>query len=139
MDARPAVPYHPDVTHRVHVLTDDLFFRAKIEATGAAAGVPVDFAATVPDLIILLEQESVRPSGAQPPLVLVDLGHRAVDPPAAIRVLKARSGAPTVVAFGAHRDREAFQAARDAGADRVLARSAFSEHLPDLLAGAGRG
>ncbi len=125
--------YHTDMNPRVHVLTHDLFFRAKIEATGAAVGVPVDFATTASDLALLLQRAPAGPSGALPGLVLVDLGHQAADPPATIRALKAGNSAPTVVAFGAHRDRDAFQAARDAGADRVLARSAFSERLPELL------
>jgi hypothetical protein len=38
-----------------------------------------------------------------------------------------------VVAFGPHREGDAFRAAREAGADRVLARSAFVERLPELL------
>jgi hypothetical protein len=40
-----------------------------------------------------------------------------------------------VVAFGSHLDREALQAARSAGADRVLARSAFVRELQPLLRG----
>ncbi len=38
-----------------------------------------------------------------------------------------------IVAFGPHVDREALQAARDAGADEVMTRGAFSNHLPDVL------
>lgn len=38
-----------------------------------------------------------------------------------------------IVAFAPHVDREAMQAARDAGADEVLTRGAFSHHLPDVL------
>ncbi|MGD9693357.1 MAG: hypothetical protein AB7G17_08510 [Phycisphaerales bacterium] len=38
-----------------------------------------------------------------------------------------------IVAFGPHVDREALQGARDAGADEVMPRGAFSNHLPDLL------
>lgn len=66
-------------------------------------------------------------------LVLVDLGLRAADAVAAIRALKARAPLPRVVAFGSHVDGETLAAARAAGADRVLARSAFSAKLADLL------
>ncbi len=38
-----------------------------------------------------------------------------------------------IVAFGPHVEREALQAARDAGADEVMTRGAFSRHLPDVL------
>ena len=103
----------------VTVLTGDLFFRAKIEAVARAAGVPVVFAGSVEEI------ESAK-------TVLVDLadGARAIE---AVSVLKARPEAPLVVAFGPHREVEAFRRAREAGADRVLARSAFVERLPELL------
>lgn len=68
-------------------------------------------------------------------LVLVDLGHRAADPVGAIRALRARSPVPRIVAFGSHVDAETLSAAREAGADRVLARSAFSARLAELLRG----
>ncbi len=110
----------------VHVLLDDLFFRAKIEATSTSLGVPVRFTRDPDDLLAALDP-------AAPALVLVDLGHRAADPVAAIRALKARSPLPRVVAFGSHVEGERLAAAREAGADRVLARSAFSARLPEIL------
>jgi hypothetical protein len=107
----------------VAVLTGDLFFRAKIEAVAKAAGVPVRFAGSA---------EEARGAAT----VLVDLadGARAIE---AVGALKAGSEAPFVVAFGPHREGEAFREARDAGADRVLARSAFVERLPELLRAGG--
>jgi tryptophan synthase alpha subunit len=103
----------------VAVLTLDLFFRAKIEAVAKAVGVPVRFAGS-----------TAEAQGAT--TVLVDLadGARAIE---AVRALKRDSEAPVVVAFGPHREGEAFRKAREAGADRVLARSAFVERLPELL------
>ena len=103
----------------VAVLSGDLFFRAKIEAVAKAAGVPVRFAGSV---------EEARDAAT----VLVDLadGAPAIE---AVKTLKAQAGAPVVLAFGPHKEGEAFRAAREAGADRVLARSAFVERLPELL------
>jgi hypothetical protein len=103
----------------VAVLSGDLFFRAKIEAVAKAAGAPVRFAGSVAE---------ARDAAT----VLVDLaeGARAIG---AIQALKAAPRAPVVVAFGPHREGDAFRAAREAGADRVLARSAFVERLPELL------
>lgn len=109
---------------RVHLLIDDLFFRAKVEATAAALEVPVALAKAPADLAGAGEDPDA--------LVLVDLNHPA-DPIEAIRALKAASPAPTVVAFGSHVDGERLKAARDAGADQVLARSAFTTRLPELL------
>lgn len=103
----------------VVVLSGDLFFRAKIETVARAAGVPVRFAESA---------EEARNAAT----VLIDLadGARAIE---AVSALKARPRAPVVVAFGPHKEGEAFRAAREAGADRVLARSAFVERLPELL------
>jgi DNA-binding NarL/FixJ family response regulator len=106
----------------VHALVDDLFFRAKIEATAAAAGVGVAFARDTAGI----------PADAR--LVLVDLS--STDAVAAIRALKERAPAPAVIAYGAHREVELLARAREAGADRVLARSALSERLPAILSGA---
>jgi DNA-binding response OmpR family regulator len=110
----------------VHALVDDLFFRAKIEATASAAGLGVDFARDGEELAARIGDDGGT-------IVLVDLGLATGDPIAAIRALKRRSPASCIVAFGAHRDVEVLARAREAGADQVLARSAFVERLPKLL------
>jgi DNA-binding NarL/FixJ family response regulator len=110
------------MTRVIHVACDDLFFRAKIEATAQAAGINVAF---VNDI------DGLTGEG----LLLFDLNHRSIDPIDAIRQLKSGSDAMTVVAFGSHTDREGLKGARAAGADQVLARSTFVERLPDLLRG----
>ncbi|MDX1661686.1 MAG: hypothetical protein R3326_07835 [Gemmatimonadota bacterium] len=115
---------------RVHVLIDDLFFRSKVEATARALDVAVHFAKSADDL-------SDRLAGDPDAIVLVDLNHPA-DPVAAIRALKDDSPSPRVVAFGSHVDTERLKAARDAGADRVLARSAFTDRLAEILRGESR-
>lgn len=116
----------------VHVLLDDLFFRTRIEATAVAAGVQVIVSGTVADLL-----EKMRESRGA---VLVDLGGgsggdgpeggRAV---AAIHALKRLPEPPLVYAWGSHVDAQGFEAARAAGADRVLPRSAFTRRLPEIL------
>lgn len=112
----------------VHALVDDLFFRVKIEATAASLRVPVQFARDPDELLAGLDDRST--------LVLVDLGHHAADPVGVIRALEARGALPRVIAFGSHVDAETLTAAREAGADRVLARSAFSARLAEILEGA---
>lgn len=115
----------------VHALLQDLFFRSRIEATAQAVGVPVTVSGTVEEL---LEKMGNARGGA----VLVDLGggdasdeaRRAID---AIRTLKHLREPPAIVAWGSHVDVEAFEAARTAGADRVLPRSAFTRRLPQIL------
>lgn len=100
-------------------VVDDLMFRSRIEAVAGAAGATLTVA------------REAAPSGEET-LALVDLspGDPAI---AAIRALKSREPAPVVVAFGPHRDVALFARAREAGADQVLARSAFVERLPNLL------
>ena len=110
----------------VHALLDDLFFRSRIEATAAAAGVRLLVARTLEEL-----REAIEAEGGEG--VLVDLGMGTDEAVAAIRALKRMSEPPIVVAWGSHVDAEALEAARAAGADRVLARSAFTRRLPDLL------
>lgn len=130
MDRCPVPPYHramEDTNPRVVVLTDDLFFQARIDTVARAVGVPVGFVREVG------KAPSDELSGAD--CVVVDLNHPGIDPPALIRALKAAVGGPTVIAFGPHRDREGLRSAHDAGADRVMARSKFTEMLPELLRG----
>lgn len=64
-------------------------------------------------------------------LVLVDLHARG----ALEAIPRARAAAPsaTIVAFGSHVETEMLQAAKAAGADRVMARSAFVRELPGLV------
>jgi CheY-like chemotaxis protein len=109
----------------IHVLSDDLFFRSRIEATAEAAGVTVLVSRTTDELLARVEE-----SGSVG--VLVDLGMGA-DGPTAIRALKRGPDPPPVLAWGSHVETDTLEAARAAGADRVLARGAFTRRLPDLL------
>jgi CheY-like chemotaxis protein len=111
---------------RVVAVAADLMFGSKIRGTAQQLGVAVDFARNASAL-----QEQA--GGAD--LVLLDLETRWLDAPAVIRTLKgtpATSGVP-IVAFVSHVNSEAIAAAREAGADRVMARSAFVRELPVLL------
>jgi len=70
-----------------------------------------------------------------PVLAVVDLTLRTDDAVAVISAIRATdSGAPmAILAFGAHVAVETQQQALQAGADRVVAKSTFSNHLPDLI------
>ncbi len=112
---------------KVAALAPDLMFASRIQ--GAARGVGAD-ARTLATADAVLAQ--VR--AGWPGLVIVDLEARAVDAVALIRAVKSVS-AVSVVAFAAHVNAQVIAAARAAGADRVLARSAFVRELPRLLRG----
>ncbi|HJR53268.1 MAG TPA: hypothetical protein VJ982_06090 [Gemmatimonadota bacterium] len=118
----------------VHALLDDLFFRSRIETTAEAAGVAVTISRTIEEL---LEERRKAGGGA----VLIDLGggsteeasEHATEAISAIHALRRLPQPPIIVAWGSHVDVEAFEAARAAGADRVLPRSAFTRRLPEIL------
>lgn len=111
-------------------LVADLMFASRVRGAATAAGVE---ARTVSRADALLEEARRR----RPRVVLLDLEARGVDVAALVARLRAdpvTSGVP-IIAFGSHVNREALQGARDAGVDRVLARSAFVRELPELLRG----
>ena len=108
----------------VHALLDDLFFRARIESTAEAAGIPLFVSRSLSQLVERMDAEG----GVA---VLVDLGLPSAAE--AIAALKGRAAPLAVVAWGSHVDQDAMDAARGAGADRVLPRSAFTRRLPDIL------
>jgi DNA-binding NarL/FixJ family response regulator len=108
----------------VHVLLDDLFFRSRIEATAEAAGVPLYVSRALPQLVGRIDAEGGRG-------VLIDLAlDVAIE---AIATLKRRAEPVVVVAWGSHVDQPVMDAARGAGADRVLPKSAFTRRLPEIL------
>ncbi len=111
----------------VLVAVRDLIFLSKIRETAKAIGVelktvefPLDAAAVV---------------DAQPRGILLDLNAKGTAWLEGVRALKAHPAASRipVVAFASHVQSDLIAAARAAGCDRVLARSAFSQQLPALL------
>ena len=114
---------------RVLVVVDDLFFLTKIQTTLKHLGLTSQVVTQRAAL-----QTYVRAAVA-PVLVIVDLTLRTDDAVAVIRAIRATdSGAPvTVLGFGAHVAVETRQQALQAGADQVVAKSAFANHLPDLI------
>jgi CheY-like chemotaxis protein len=111
----------------VAAVVDDLLFRSKIRAVADRAGQVVTFVHAGPEMVANVREASAT-------LVIVDLGDpRAIE---TIQGLKAASDLAHVpiVAFVSHVRADLITAAREAGADTVLARSAFVTQLPALLA-----
>ncbi|CAA9581791.1 MAG: hypothetical protein AVDCRST_MAG88-3430 [uncultured Thermomicrobiales bacterium] len=113
---------------RIVAVVRDLFFAARIGATLRPLGYRVDVVHTAPALRAATREEA-------PALVIVDLAHKAIDPPGLIAALKGEpaTGALPVLAFGSHLDHAARDAAKAAGADRVVANSKLTEDLPALV------
>ena len=114
---------------QVIALVDDLMFLSRIREAARAAGLDVGVARDARSLT-----DSVR-AGAR--LVLVDADSTRLPWADAVRSLRAASPAAVpVVAFVSHVNADRAEAARGAGCTRVVARGAFVQELPHLLAAA---
>src|SRR5262249_20944793 len=109
------------------VLSDDLIFTSRIQAEARARGLTV-LQARTPELLASLAVEH-EPQG-----VIVDLGNPGLDLARVLEELAAGGRRPFVVAYGSHVDAAGLHAARVAGCDLVLPRSAFVEQLPEKIA-----
>jgi CheY-like chemotaxis protein len=110
------------------LLSDDLIFTSRITGVARDLGLTVRPARTLDALAALAREES--PGG-----VIVDLAFPGLSVADLLRRLdESCSPRPRVVAYGAHVDAAGLRAARQAGCDVVLPRSAFAEELPSRLA-----
>jgi DNA-binding NarL/FixJ family response regulator len=111
---------------------DDLIFSIKIQtAAKALRGVELFFERS-PEMILPRIREK-RPS-----LVIFDLNSRTMEPMTAIARIKADAELKDVrtLGFVSHVDADTVAAARAAGIDQVLARSAFASQLGQILTNA---
>jgi DNA-binding NarL/FixJ family response regulator len=108
-------------------VVDDLLFLSKIRQTARLVGVAVKSArpADLPDLAL----EDV------PNVLILDLNHRSGKALEVLRTLKSdlKTKEIAVIGFVSHVQNDLIAAARGAGCDLVLARSAFVSQLPGLL------
>ena len=111
------------------IVVDDLFFLSKIQTTLTHLGVPFRVTTSGPALQQYLQD------GGTPVLLVVDLTLRAADPVALIKASRAceRTAPLAILAFGSHVAVDLRQRALQAGADQVVAKSEFSQHLPVLI------
>jgi DNA-binding NarL/FixJ family response regulator len=112
----------------VLVAVDDLLFSSKIRATAKQAGVDLTFARSPQEVL-----EQAR--ALKPALAIFDLNSGKTDPVATITALKQDpelAGIRTL-GFASHVHTDLIAAAREAGADQVLPRSAFAGNLADIL------
>ena len=110
-------------------ILDDLMFTSKIRTAASQLGVEVTVARSSD--AALAEMRKATPS-----LVIFDLNSARTDPLGTVSAMKqdpALSAIPTV-GFVSHVQTSLIDAARDAGVDKVMARSAFTTRLPEILA-----
>src|SRR5215212_2260754 len=119
-----------NVTRRILAAVEDLLFRSKISETASSLGIEAAFPRNPRRLL-----EALRES--PPDLLVDDLNSARLEPLTLLRSVKsdeARVNEPTV-GFLSNVQKDLAVAAREAGCDRVLARSAFTKDLPRILAG----
>jgi PleD family two-component response regulator len=107
---------------------DDLMFTSKIRTAAAQLGVAVTFARSAE--AALAEMRKSAPS-----LVIFDLNSLRTDPLGTVAAMKqdAVLAAIPTVGFVSHVQTDVIDAARRAGVGEVLARSAFTQRLGDIL------
>jgi CheY-like chemotaxis protein len=108
--------------------TSDLFFGAKIVETARHLNVPLALAGSAEDLI-------AKARATRPGLLIFDLNAESCRPLEAIRRVRADSELKdtAVLGFLSHMQHDLKAAAAEAGCNRVMARSAFTVELPDIL------
>ena len=118
------------MTKRVLAAVEDLLFRSKISETASSLGIEAAFPRNPRRLL-----EALRES--PPDLLVLDLNSARFEPLTLLQTIKSDEAAEDVytVGFLSHVQKDLAVAAREAGCDRVIARSAFSKDLPRILAG----
>jgi CheY-like chemotaxis protein len=110
---------------RVLAVIEDLLFTVKIADAAKRNGLQVQFVKT--------EDDAVAAAAERPLLIILDLNINALNPIGLISRLKELGARLPIIAFVSHVQGELKQQAHEAGADMVMARSAFSTNLPQIL------
>ena len=121
-------PYN--VTRKVLAAVEDLLFRSKISETASTLGIEASFPRNPRKLLEALSE-------SPPDLLVLDLNSARFEPLTILRTVKSdeKTENVTTVGFLSHVQKDLAVAARGAGCDRVVARSAFTRDLPRILAG----
>jgi CheY-like chemotaxis protein len=115
---------------RVVAAIEDLLFKSKVSETATQLGIEATFPRSPNKLL-----DAARSS--PPDLLVLDLNSHRFEPLALLARLQEDAvlrDVPTV-GFLSHVQKDLAIAAREAGCDRIMARSAFTRDLPRVLAG----
>ena len=115
------------VKKKILAVVDDLFFSVKISDAAKRTGLEVDF--------VKSEKDAVERAKDKPLLIIVDLNITSLAPLKLIGKLKGSSELKQIslIGFLSHVQGELKQQAQEAGANMVMARSAFSQNLQQIL------
>ncbi|PYQ94105.1 MAG: response regulator [Acidobacteria bacterium] len=109
---------------------DDLMFTSKIKTAASQLGVAVTFARSADAALGEMRK-------ASPTLVIFDLNNARIDPLGIVAMMKqdaALASIPTI-GYASHVQTEIIAAARQAGVGEVMARSAFTQQIGEILGG----
>lgn len=117
------------MARRVISAVEDLLFRSKISETADQLGVEATFPRNPRKLLAAVEE-------SPPDLLILDLNSARFGPLEILQSVKSGSNTADVrtVGFLSHVQKDLAVAAKEAGCDRVVARSAFTRDLPKILA-----
>ena len=112
------------MTRRILGAVEDLLFRSKISETASQLGIEAAFPRSPKKLLDALRE-------SPPDLLVLDLNSARFEPLALLRDVKTDEAMREVstVGFLSHVQKDLAVAAREAGCDRVVARSAFTKDL----------
>ncbi len=112
---------------KVLAVVSDLFFSVKLTDAAKRSGLSLEFVKEPKDLLVKAQEK--------PSLIIFDLNMESAEPLKLIAKLKGKSETKGISLIGylSHIQAELKQQAQEAGCDMVLARSAFSQNLPQIF------
>jgi PleD family two-component response regulator len=119
---------HKQGKKKILAVVEDLMFTVKISDAAKRAGLDVEFVKSERDVMEKAAQE-------KPLLIILDLNFEAVQPLQLISKMKSDGEMKqiSVIGYLSHVQGELKQQAQEAGANIVMARSAFSQNLQQIL------
>jgi PleD family two-component response regulator len=113
---------------KILAVVEDLLFTVKISDAAKRAGLEVEFVKSERDVL-------EKAANEKPLLIILDLNFSAVQPLKLISTVKSDGEMKqiSVIGYLSHVQGELKQQAQDAGANMVMARSAFSQNLQQIL------
>jgi len=122
------------MARRVLAAVEDLLFKSKISETADQLGIEARFPRSQKRLLDALREST-------PDLLVLDLNSSRFEPLELLQTVKSEAVTRQVSTLGflSHVQKDLAVAAKEAGCDRVMARSAFTRDLPKILAGGEAG
>ena len=119
---------HKQEKKKILAVVDDLLFTVKISDAAKRVGLDAEFLKSEKDVVEKAAQQ-------KPLLIILDLNASSVQPLKLIEKLKSNGDLKQIslIAFLSHVQGELKQKAQEAGANMVMARSAFSQNLQQIL------